>query len=193
MYLRNVPKPSIPAFAYCLWGVFGGTTIKHTPTCAYALMSPLWCWYIKACHSPEDVFGEHPREAFAQGFHLGTSVWQTTTQAQRHRCDSGTLKPVKCQHHVCPLCNHITSIHSKLWLWWPTNDHHGPAALHPPFLWLYNLLFTVRSFSVGDPGVSRGLNRGRNWELFVAALQLAFRCTNHILANNFSFGINAGW
>ena len=58
----------------------------------------------------------------------------------------------------------------------------------PPFLWLYNPLFTVRSFSGGDPGVSsldwiEGEIEGCLWGFC--------GCTNHILANNFGFGSNA--
>ena len=109
---------------------------------------------------------------------------------KHHHCDALAPWSLLSASTTCALvCNHITSIHSKLWLWWPTNDHHGPAALHPPFLWLYNLLFTVRSFSVGDPGVSRGLNRGRNWGLFVATLQ--HRCSQSSSWRTISaFGIN---
>ena len=58
----------------------------------------------------------------------------------------------------------------------------------PPFLWLYNPLFTVRSFSGGDPGVSsldwiEGEIEGCLWGFC--------GCTNHILANNFGSGSNA--
>ena len=51
---------------------------------------------------------------------------------------------------TCALQSH--NLHSLPALTLVTNKPRS-CGFTPPFLWLYNLLFTVRSFSGGDPGV----------------------------------------
>ena len=97
---------------------------------------------------------EHPKEPpNILGLFFGSTVWHRTAQA----CT--WLSPLWCCHAswgllsasaTCALQSH--NLHSLPALTLVTNKPQS-CGFTPPFLWLYNLLFTVRSFSGGDPGV----------------------------------------